>query len=251
VAPPARARIEHLADEATSLVAAGEPEGVALRAVGGIGIWHRLDEPLRKAYADLRPVPGDLDLLAAPGTSRPLQELFGARGYIADERLMLWHGERRHRYFREEGGIEVDVFLGSPPACHDLALDFAAVAPPAPAAAMGVTELLLQKLQIVEVNHKDLLDSAFLLAAEEPVDTPRIAGLLAQDWGFWHTATQHLDLLDSALAGDLPAPLVPARAQAVELRAAFEAAPKTRKWRMRARVGTRVPWYTEVEEVDR
>jgi hypothetical protein len=248
---PARARIELVAVEAAELVAAGERDGVSLRAVGGIAIWQRLDEPLREAYAEVRPVPGDLDLLAPRGASEGVQGVFRARGYVADERMLSWHGEHRHRYFRELGdeGLEVDVFLGAPPSCHDLELDFAAVAP-ATATAMATTELLLQKLQIVEVNHKDLLDTAFVIAAGD-IDVERVARQLARDWGFWHTATTNLEGLAGVLAGDVPAQLLAAVPRVEALRAAIEAEPKSRKWKMRARVGTRVPWYTEVEELDR
>jgi hypothetical protein len=36
-----------------------------------------------------------------------------------------------------------------------------------------------------------------------------------------------------------------------ELRDVIERAPKTQRWKLRARVGNRVKWYEEVEEVNR
>ena len=41
------------------------------------------------------------------------------------------------------------------------------------------------------------------------------------------------------------------KARLATLQAAMDAAPKTLGWRLRARVGKRVPWYEEVEEVQR
>lgn len=253
---------EWMAAEARALVAAGDAAGVPLRAVGGIGVWERTPEPRRDGYARLRPAPKDLDLIAQPGTKQAVMELFTARGYVADERLIAWHGDRRHRYFllhegQEEPALEVDVFLGLPPACHRLELRDALAAE---GVAASATDLLLQKLQIVETTEKDLVDILYLLAAHEleataagdGLDAGHVARQLARDWGFHRTASGNVEKVralvpDGGLNGDTGA----TGDRLERLAAAIEQEPKSRRWKLRAKVGERAQWWEDVEELDR
>jgi hypothetical protein len=242
--------LEAMAAEAAALADDAAREGLVLKAVGGIGIWHVLPSELRSTFASVRPVPGDLDMLAPAGTSNAIRQVFDARGYAADERLIAWHGKHRHRYHaRLPSGLEldVDVFLGTPPSCHELDV----VLDAASRVAVAPSDLLLQKLQIHELNTKDLIDLALLLVGAE-IDDERVAAPLSDSWGFYHSATLNLDRVENLEANGLPAAVaVTAANRAAALRKAIEATPKTRRWRLRARVGTRVQWFTEVEELDR
>jgi hypothetical protein len=250
-----------LEQEGLYLVRAAAASGLAVRAVGGVAVFHRLSDDARADYERVRSCPHDIDLLVRPKTSNQVKELFMSLGYVADERLIAWQGEARHRYFHldEEGHpkVEVDVFLGKPPLCHEIdfmdRLDL-------PGPAMSATDLLLQKLQIHNTTEKDLIDTAFLLG-EFPVVhegdgldvivAPRIADLLAANWGFHYDATNNLDRLTEVCAdGPMPEQTgAHALAGAATLREAIDAAPKGRRWKMRAKVGTRAQWYEDVEEV--
>jgi hypothetical protein len=87
---------------------------------------------------------------------------------------------------------------------------------------------------------------------EGKVDAGRISRLLAGDWGFHQTAATNLRKLSEvarALLDEDEARAVASRSE--ELRDAIEDEPKTLKWRLRAKVGTRMQWYEEVEEIDR
>jgi hypothetical protein len=245
--------VEELDAEARELVERAGRQGLALRTVGGVGIWQRLDEDDRARYRDVRPAPRDIDLLAPVRTSKAIKQVFAEGDWTPDERLIAWRGDRRHRYFRPddlgEPIMEVDVFLGAPPLCHPIEFgDRIGLAGPA----MPASDLLLQKLQIVESNPKDLVDICFLVGGEEAIEADRVAGLLAHDWGFHHTATGNLDKAGAVAGealGDGRAGAV--RARIAALREAVDGAPKSRRWRLRAKVGTRAQWYEEVEEVDR
>lgn len=250
---------EDLDRESRDVVAAAASDGLSLRTVGGVAIWQRLGEGDRARYRELRPTPRDIDLLAPTGSSPAIKRVFGTRGYTPDERLIAWRGDRRHRYFRLEEGepvLEIDVFLGVPPLCHPI--DFSdRFRLPGPA--MAATDLLLQKLQIVESNAKDLVDICFLLVAhglgdddEREIVLARVADLLSRDWGFHQTTGQNLDKAEGVAAEVLDAEGARrARAGIAGLREAIDAAPKSRRWKLRARIGTRAQWYEEVEEVDR
>ncbi len=242
----------------SELVEQAEEVGLHLRLVGGVGVWSSLPLELRDGYERNRPVPRDIDVLAPPKTGPAVKELFARAGHVADERLNAWRGDHRQRWFvsagDNDGHVEVDVFIGRPPQCHEIDLAGRFDGPPP---AMRLTDLLLQKLQIVEINQKDLADAAYLLLAgtrgtDRSIESDRIIEHLGRDWGFYYTATQNLKKLSSmaphVLSGEEATVVVES---ADSLVAAVDAAPKSMKWRMRAKVGTKAQWYEEVEEVER
>lgn len=250
-----------MAQAARDIVAAAEPLRLKMRAIGGVAVWERLSPGSRGPYEGTRPVPRDIDLLAGRKSSKAVKALFEGLAFAPDDRLIAWHGDRRHRYFRLDGQgqplFEVDVFIGSPPLCHQI--EFADLLETS-GFAMEPTDLLLQKLQVHEATEKDLIDASYLLAdyptgsgrSDKSIDALRIAQLTAQDWGFHHTATVNLQRMTDAL-GDLvhAAAKVPAAQHVRELVAAIENEPKSRRWKMRARVGTKMQWYEDVEELIR
>jgi hypothetical protein len=139
------------------------------------------------------------------------------------------------------------VFLDRLSMCHVLELEDRLTLAPA---TLDPADLLLSKLQVVQTNERDLQDAVALLS-DTDVDAAYVAGLLAHDWGWWRTATGVLDRV-VAYARTLPDGAVAARAvdQARRLREAVDAAPKGRKWKLRARIGDRVTWYQLPEEVE-
>jgi hypothetical protein len=128
---------------------------------------------------------------------------------------------------------------------------------------LPLAELLLSKLQVAQINRKDLLDALALLS-EHPlsvddsgINLARITGLTSNDWGWWRTVTGNLARSRQFLAEELePGELdfgrpsrFDAGAQLDALERAIADAPKSTRWRMRSRVGERVQWYQEPEEV--
>jgi hypothetical protein len=126
---------------------------------------------------------------------------------------------------------------------------------------LDLTDLLLSKLQIVELNEKDAQDILYLCSAypvsdgDEPgtIGLDRIRPIVGNDWGWWRTATLNVDRITALASGDGQG-LVPVGGphQAVQqlgvLRDAMETAPKSLRWKARARVGERVRWYELPEE---
>jgi hypothetical protein len=254
-AGPAWRALDALAHD---VVAAAGEEGLALRTLGGVGVWQRLGTG-RPAYEAVRPVAGDVDFLGPAKSEARVKRVLEKLGGVPDERVNAWHGDRRQvwSFARDDGvSLDIDVFLGRPPLCH--ALEFADRLA-LPGVAMSPADLLLQKLQIVRCNHKDLIDVVALLA-EHPleggpgpagIDVDRVVGPAARDWGFFHTATTNLARVGEAATGLVRLGVPAATERAAALTAAMHAAPKSRRWAVRARVGTRVPWYQEVEDLER
>jgi hypothetical protein len=123
-------------------------------------------------------------------------------------------------------------------------------------------DLLLSKLQIVELNAKDAHDICHLLSglrigrdsARPAIDPDRFGAVLASDWGWWRTVTSNLaklpDLLSSQPHLAPPHPRFDVLTQAKQLQEVADAVPKGIKWKLRANVGDRVRWYEVPEEVD-
>jgi hypothetical protein len=113
---------------------------------------------------------------------------------------------------------------------------------------LTVSDLLVTKLQVVELNAKDAEDAALLLRTHglgrghgDQVDLDYLAELVSDDWGLWRTLTHTLERLEELE----PEVAVPARA----LRAVLDETPKGRRFRMRAKVGERKRWYELPDEV--
>lgn len=238
--------------EAGCLVAEAQRCGIALRLLGGGAIQLRGRGRLPAALVR---EPNDIDLLAARGVQSDVAALLTRRGYRPDEAFNRLEGSRRLLFYDEHHRRQVDVFVGAFEMCHALPLcDRLEVddvtLPPA--------ELALSKLQIVELNEKDRTDLYALLAVHDVagqdgpyVNAQRIAALCAGDWGLWRTCTMNLARLRAGLdrpgLDDALVAIIEARVAA--LAQAIETAPKSRRWRMRARIGDRVRWYETPDEV--
>jgi len=76
------------------------------------------------------------------------------------------------------------------------------------------------------------------------ISLARVRAVLGADWGFCHTAERNLGkVAELAAAEPLPSAGRDVAAQVRAIQAAIEAAPKSRSWRLRSRIGERVKWY--------
>jgi hypothetical protein len=186
-----------------------------------------------------------------------MAQLLEESGYVPDEAFNALNGARRLLFHDPEHGRQIDVFVDSFAMCHELPLAERLSTRPG---TLPAAEVLMTKLQIVSLNAKDRSDIFALLHSHEvaghddgAVNVERIAQLTRDDWGLQHTFELNLDRLREALPGqpldDGDRAAVAGRIDA--LAGAMEAAPKSRRWKMRARLGERKRWYEEPEEVDR
>jgi hypothetical protein len=150
----------------------------------------------------------------------------------------------------------VDVFLDRLDFCHPIELKGRLEMEPV---TIPLTDILLEKLQIVEINEKDLKDLVVLLL-EHPVadaetpgsfDASHVVDLLSRDWGFYYTTSLNLDRIRRYM--DTIPELTEEHRAAVsaridELWQRVEGAPKSMKWKLRARIGPSRKWYQEVGE---
>jgi hypothetical protein len=154
---------------------------------------------------------------------------------------------------------QVDVFVGVFAMCHRLDLSARLGQHPY---ALDAADLLLTKLQIHEINRKDLVDAVRLVLTHPTADLgvgteerdalslERLQVVTSTDWGWFTTVTDNLQLVRTA-AGDL---LDPDRAALVhsrmdEIDAVLRSAPKSMRWKARSVVGRKTAWYELPEEV--
>jgi hypothetical protein len=197
----------------------------------------------------------DVDFIGRHDDVTQIKAVFIDRGYGFDSTLNTLHGRYRLVFEHPTTQVHVDVLLDVFRMCHELPLvdRLSADRPTIPLA-----DLLLTKLQIVQLNRKDQEDALILLDHHAVGDTdlelingPYIASLCANDWGLYRTVTGNLQRLLQSEDLPLGVSADSALARAREVLAVIDDAPKTFRWRLRARVGDRYPWYEEVEEVNR
>jgi len=248
---------EQAVTEAEALLDAAQAAGVLLRATGGVGIAtispaaHR--PPLRRSYQDI-------DFFGLSRNADDLSKFFVSRGYAPVQEFNLLHGQHRLFFHEPEGRWEADVFLDRIEMCHELDVRHRLAEHPR---TLTPADLLLSKLQVIETNEKDLLDILALLVDHElgegdgAISLGRIDELCSSDWGWWRTATIVADRAaqaaqrltagtDASMAGELKR----ARDSARGLIEHLERTPKSRKWKLRARIGERKRWYESPEDIE-
>jgi hypothetical protein len=237
---------------AVALTDDARARGVALKALGGIGCWLHVADHGDGAVMFAREF-HDLDLVVPHKQRGALAAIFRDHGLSPLEGFNAVQGETR-LMFADPANRVIDVFLGQFTMCHTVPLDRDAFAW-ADHPSLDLVELLLTKLQVVESNPKDLHDAAGLLALHELGDGPerldgeRLARRLAVDWGLWRTVTGNLDrLAEGVQAGLLPVHGEHVLERTAELRERIDRSSKSLRWKARARVGERVPWYDTPEE---
>ena len=241
--------------EVTRIVAATEVAGLTVRVLGSIGV--AIHSPDAAALLpDFGRTYADIDLAAYRRESRQLGRVLTELGYIEDREVSISSEGRRGIFDRPGGAVHLDVFFDRLEFCHviPLAGRLAADRPTIPLA-----ELLLSKLQIVKINEKDIIDTILLLldhplgsGDDDTIDRDRISRLCADEWGLWRTVSMNLDKV-VALAATYPQLSQPQRAGVAAAIAALKRRiddePKPLAWRVRARVGDRRQWWTDVDEV--
>jgi hypothetical protein len=245
---------EHFVAEALRLVDDAEAEGIRLRILGSLA--YRIHCPQNLAlFEAMERALTDIDFAADAKQTKAIRTFLTERGYVEDQRMTVSTEGSRYYFEDPETGLGVDVFFDELYFCHRIPLrDRLELDSPT----ISTCDLLLEKMQIVELNLKDVKDTLVLLlehpvggdgASAEEIDADYVAGVLSEDWGFYHTVTLNLDRVERFLP-DFDA-IGPEQGQVIrgrigELRDAIESADKSRKWRLRAKVGTKKKWYQDV-----
>jgi hypothetical protein len=239
--------------QAVAVVTEANDQGVPLKLLGGQAV--RLLCPL---FPHRARVDQDMDFASVSRARKDVMAFLSDRGFVGDQRFNTLHGDRQMFFTTPDGKTSVDVIMDRLNMCH--VLEFKDRIDRMPHT-LDVTDLLLTKLQIVELNRKDVHDLLHLLSGFEvrggddpdTVGLERVGHVVGEDWGWWRTVTGNLDKLVHLGSGE-HSDLVPGARrfdpieQAKHIREFCDACPKSLKWRIRSKVGERVQWYLEPEE---
>jgi hypothetical protein len=223
-------------------------EGLSARLLGGIAFHfqiRRRREHVGRAY-------GDIDLIVARKDTHKLDQVLQKVSYAGDKTFNARNGDRR-LLFHHTDGSKLDVFVDTLEMCHRLPmrsrLDLETET-------VSRADLMLSKLQVRELNEKDLDDIFGLLAVypvtatEDGINATHIGRMCGQDWGLHRTSEVNLSKLRDNWLSTVAAPDRRAVAQGLEdLADALASARKTTKWKLRAVIGERVRWYEDPEDV--
>jgi len=248
---------EEYLNEARRLTDEAQKQGLILRVMGPIALHFYFPE-----YIDLyrsmerlgERVFTDIDYASYGKNRGKIVPFFEKQGYELEKRAAMMSGGNRHIYFGNSIPM-IDVFFDKLDYNHPInyqgRLEFHPYC-------VSLTDLLLQKLQIVKINDKDLKDAMLLLLAaplgatdNNKINLKYVAKLMSDDWGFYYTSIMNLNKIQATVKGvpalsDQNRILIKEKAETIIK--VIELEPKSGKWKSRAKAGINKIWYKEVSD---
>jgi hypothetical protein len=248
---------EDFMKEANRILEAAKERGIKLRLMGAIAF--RIHCPNFRHIQDaLGRVLSDIDFMAYSQQRKDVEKLFEGLGYQTDRMIKMLFGGKRLIFIDSVNNRQLDVFFDKLEMCHDvdfkgrLEIDYPTI---------SLVDMLLEKMQIVKLNEKDIIDTIMLLrehevgnSDKETVNAGYLAKLCANDWGLWRTVTMNLQKVKSFLpnySSLTETDKANVTAKIDQLLMLIEKEPKSMGWTMRAKIGDKKQWYRDVEEVVR
>jgi hypothetical protein len=227
---------------------------IIMRLIGALAFRTRCPE-FGRIQDDLGRVFTDFDFASYPRFTRDITRVLAELGYAEDKQVTQLFGERRMLYHDPVFGRHIDVFFNALDFCHTLSfvgrLEGESLTLP-------LAELLLEKMQIVQINEKDIKDVMVMFRehgigaeGQETINSDYVSDLLSKDWGFWYTVTTNLGKVRAFLPeyeGLSPEDRSDISSKIDRLSEAINKREKSFGWKMRAKTGARQRWYREVDE---
>ncbi len=250
-----RSERDKFENELKRILKASDDAGIILRVMGSLAFqlhcpkFGYLQAAMGRAYTDI-------DFAAYHKQTREIQGLMNSLGYQENREVFIVSEGDRAIFDRPQVGLHIDIFYGKLDFCHVIHWDgrLEVDRPSIPLA-----EMLLEKMQIVQINEKDIIDTIMLLLEhplgdqdQETINIQRVAELCSNDWGLWRTTTMNLEKVRVLARGYSQLTTEQKETVDTQVKTALvriEHEPKTLPWRLRARVGDRVKWYKDVDEV--
>jgi hypothetical protein len=248
---------EEYLNEARRLTDEAQKQGLILRVMGPIALYFYFPQ-----YIDLyrgmerlgEKVFTDIDYASYGKNRGKIVPFFEKQGYELEKRAAMMSGGNRHIYYSDRIPM-IDVFFDKLDYNHLINYKGRLEIHPY---CVSLTDLLLQKLQIVKINDKDLKDAMLLLLAAQigedennKINLKYVAKLMSDDWGFFYTSTMNLNKVQASVTGvpvlsDQERILINEKAEAMIK--IIQNEPKSGKWKGRAKTGASKIWYKEVSD---
>ncbi|MEM4246243.1 MAG: hypothetical protein QW390_02990, partial [Candidatus Bathyarchaeia archaeon] len=185
---------DNLVDKAVEITDAAKKESIVLRIMGALAVRiHSADlVPLHKKLGrELT----DIDLIGYRRQEREITAFLERLGYHELKAGVTPGLYASRKIYLTDKGDHIDVFFDKIEMCHSI--DFRGRLE-ADYPTIPLAELVLEKLQIVKINEKDIKDMIILLIGHElgkerdQIDAWTISDLLSRDWCFYYTFTTNL-----------------------------------------------------------
>ncbi len=239
-----------ISDEARRILDEAKQRGIILRLFGGVAVKYHCPSATHRTLQRSYP---DLDFFGRGKQGREIRKLFLDLGYEPNQRFNALHGATRLIFEDATNQRVVDIFLDVFRMCHTLhlgarlSLDEYTI---------PISDLLLTKLQVVEINEKDIRDLIAILrdhdvvdqiapGDREVIDANYVSTLCADDWGLCKTISLTLRKLLTFLSKyelELETKQI-LESRINKLLSAIETVPKSFKWKLRNKVGEKKRWY--------
>jgi hypothetical protein len=249
---------EALKKEGLRIIAEGNKRGFHLRLLGAIAFQTHCPK-YNYFTLKLKRMLSDVDFAGYAKENRQVATMMRELGYADQPMITALWGDRRTIWDHQTNGTHVDIFFEKLEMNHNIPFTNRLELEPF---TITLADMILEKMQIVHINEKDIIDTIMLLReheikdenAPETIDARYIAGLLSKDWGFYYTFTTNLAKVreKAAAAQELSEDdRADVNKKIQTLADILEKEPKTFAWKMRAKIGTKNKWYKDVEEVRR
>ena len=243
-------------EECEIILAEAKKQNVLLRVIGGMAV--HLHCPQASLLPALKREYGDLDFVTASPDDQRMRDFFKSIQYGANSRFNALQGKTRMLFNSPDETWHIDIFINEFRMCHNIKFNKNRLLQDP--VTIPLAELFLTKMQIVEINAKDVKDIAAIFLEhslgntdEETVNINRILEITSADWGFYTTVRINIDkipaLLDTLQLPEKESKVV--KGKLAELAKAMDEAPKTTGWKIRAVIGKSKKWYEEPEDAAR
>lgn len=242
-------------EQAERILRAAEERNLTLRLIGALAFHIRCPE-FNYIQTETERYFTDIDFMGYFAQMREVERLFKEMGYVEDRRIKAVPGLRRSIFFHGDHPWHSDVFYDALDFSHEidlrgrLELDYPTI---------SLVDLLLEKMQIAQINQKDVIDTLMLLRQYDVGDSDNatiqvdhLARVTKADWGLWKTVTTNLEKVNQLadkydVLTDDDRRIIRERLRSILAR--IDEEPPTLRWRFRSRIGERVKWYRDVDEV--
>ncbi|MEM0134761.1 MAG: hypothetical protein QXU18_05960 [Thermoplasmatales archaeon] len=240
-------------DDCQCIISKAREIGAHIQLIGGWAIFYRTPQ---NHYSFLQRKYADIDIVGKGKEKKKIYQTLQSCGYQADDLFNGLYGDTRLLF--RKGSQQLDIFLDKFEMCHSidlsLSLNFSDET-------IGLGELLFTKLQIFEMNEKDMKDIVRLLLYADIDERDQrgysarnfIVKLCSEDWGPYKTLTSNLikvgNFVQTLELSSEDSKLV--QEKILGLLDDIEHSDKSLKWKMRSRIGEKVRWYELPEEKKR
>lgn len=249
-------RVSHISDyeetkmaEAKRIIDVAREKGVILKLIGGLAVRNHcvITYFCEREYLDI-------DFVGLANQSNKITYLFEELGYMENKNVWLATAGNQKQFHKENPEDHVDVFLDVLKMDH--VIDFKGRLN-IEDYTISVSDLLLSKLQIFQINEKDVRDILTIvkdlpLGKEDKkgvINVKYVAEVCSKDWGLYHDVVMNINKCIKLIHyyNLTPEEVEKIKSKISEIKEAIEKAPKTLRWKLRAKIGERKAWRRTVE----